>query len=172
MNDVNILIQDMLDNPPTDGIWLSSLNLFIDGLGKRMSGMHSPLQCEGRGCPIHAPSDHPLRHLKLSYRYSDIGLEPIIAERVCEHGVGHPDPDFLQFIEERHGAEARRTLSTHGCDGCCGNLPAVDRADAARAIEAEARITADADKRPLLDPPSPEARIAGWEATTDGEVTT
>jgi hypothetical protein len=32
-------------------------------------------------------------------------------ERVCPHGVGHPDPDDINVIL---GPE-----KVHGCDGCC-----------------------------------------------------
>lgn len=53
-------------------------------------------------CPIHAPSDHPMRDFPLHFR-SDRG----IMERRCPHGVGHPDPDDIN--ED----------TTHGCDGCC-----------------------------------------------------
>lgn len=38
-----------------------------------------------------------------------------VMERICPHGVGHPDPDaaaHYQRIGEEH-----RTI--HGCDGCC-----------------------------------------------------
>lgn len=30
-----------------------------------------------------------------------------IMERLCKHGIGHPDPD------------SRDPDGTHGCDGCC-----------------------------------------------------
>ena len=29
-------------------------------------------------------------------------------ERLCPHGIGHPDPD-----------DTRAAARTHGCDGCC-----------------------------------------------------
>jgi hypothetical protein len=40
---------------------------------------------------------------------SDRGL----MERLCEHGVGHPDPDEINL-----GLGGR---AVHGCDGCCIN---------------------------------------------------
>lgn len=52
-------------------------------------------------CPIHAPSDHHM----LSWPQHWRGDRRII-ERICEHGVGHTDPDEQGF-------------GGHGCDGCC-----------------------------------------------------
>lgn len=36
-----------------------------------------------------------------------------IMERVCRHGVGHPDPDDL-IVKSRP-----ELADIHGCDGCC-----------------------------------------------------
>lgn len=36
------------------------------------------------------------------------------AERICAHGVGHPNPD-----DARHHARIGRDVSNHECDGCC-----------------------------------------------------
>jgi hypothetical protein len=33
-------------------------------------------------------------------------------ERICEHGIGHPDPDDRRI---RTGED----MGDHGCDGCC-----------------------------------------------------
>ena len=44
-----------------------------------------------------------------------------IMERVCPHGVGHPDPDDLSF-RAIHGDQD----ATHGCDGCCTDPVASD----------------------------------------------
>lgn len=40
-------------------------------------------------------------------------------ERICPHGVGHPDPDHLAHIARAYGKASARTESVHGCDGCC-----------------------------------------------------
>lgn len=37
------------------------------------------------------------------------------AERICGHGLGHPDPDCVSFH-----ARMGQDVSVHGCDGCCG----------------------------------------------------
>lgn len=68
--------------------------------------VHAVSQCTGRPCPVHNRTDHHMRHMMQHFR-SDRGL----MERICEHGVGHPDPDDIYAIE-RGGA-------VHGCDGCC-----------------------------------------------------
>lgn len=67
-------------------------------------------------CCIHDPSDHPLSNARLHWR-TDLGL----MERICQHGVGHPDPDDLAFKRMHQGAEEfeRFAWGAHGCDGCC-----------------------------------------------------
>jgi hypothetical protein len=69
-------------------------------------GVHDPVECAGRYCCIHNPSDHPMRNWEQLWR-DDRGL----MERVCEHGIGHPDPD------DPKSANALERM--HGCDGCC-----------------------------------------------------
>lgn len=62
------------------------------------------------GCVIHNRTDHRMRWWPLKWR-GDRG----IFERVCRHGVGHPDPDqfpyWVSVGEEGQGV--------HWCDGCC-----------------------------------------------------
>lgn len=75
---------------------------------------HGPDTCVGYHCCVHSPSDHRLRDRPLHWR-GDRG----IMERICEHGVGHPDPDGLDHIARTRGEHAMRNESFHGCDGCC-----------------------------------------------------
>jgi hypothetical protein len=42
-----------------------------------------------------------------------------ILERVCAHGVGHPDPDQFSYWKA-NGMEAE---AVHGCCGCCTGAP-------------------------------------------------
>lgn len=70
---------------------------------------HGAEECEGRPCCVHSPSDHPLRNHPLNWR-SDIG----IMERICDHGIGHDDPDDVAY---RNSIGMEEHL--HGCDGCC-----------------------------------------------------
>lgn len=64
-------------------------------------------------CVIHDPSDHHMRDFPLHWR-DDRGL----MERICPHGVGHPDPDGLAF----HLEAGRDYMGVHGCDGCCSAI--------------------------------------------------
>jgi hypothetical protein len=80
-------------------------------VGQVLLRTHGPSKCAGRPCCIHAPSAHHMREWELNVRF-DRG----ITERICPHGIGHPDPDDAAY---------RRTLAgefdegIHGCDGCC-----------------------------------------------------
>lgn len=76
--------------------------------------VHKKDQCRGEYCCIHNPSDHALKGAPFNWR----GLGYLM-ERVCEHGVGHPDPDHLAHIERQFGKERAMLQSVHGCDGCC-----------------------------------------------------
>ena len=53
-----------------------------------LHNVHSPSACAGANCTIHNRSDHHMRSFPQHWR-SDRG----IMERICPHGVGHPDPD-------------------------------------------------------------------------------
>lgn len=66
-------------------------------------------------CPWHAPSRHKMRNWPRVIRFDKYGL----VERVCRHGVGHPDPDSLAFIGAYVVAGPDPSLAVHGCDGCC-----------------------------------------------------
>lgn len=73
---------------------------------------HSVSACQTQGqrrrqpvCPIHNRSNHSMRSFPQSWR-PDMQL----MERICPHGVGHPDPDDLK---------TRNGEMVHGCDGCC-----------------------------------------------------
>lgn len=88
--------------------------VYVTGTRQFLSNTHNPKLCKGQGCPVHHPSDHTLRHMRTHWR-GDRGL----MERICKHGVGHPDPDHLDFVERTSGKEAADVESVHGCDGCC-----------------------------------------------------
>lgn len=79
--------------------------------GGHLTHVHDPRDCQGRGCAIHNhPSAHKLRNAPLNWR-GDRG----ILERICAHGVGHPDWDAAQYLV----SIGRGYESVHGCDGCC-----------------------------------------------------
>lgn len=68
--------------------------------------VHSDTLCEGRPCTIHNRSDHHMRPWAQHWR-DDV---PVM-ERVCPHGVGHPDPDNWWVDSDNRWR--------HDCDGCC-----------------------------------------------------
>lgn len=88
--------------------------IFGAQVGERVLRTHGPDQCSGEFCCIHNPSDHPLKAAPLNWR-GDRGL----MERLCEHGIGHPDPDDLAHKRRTMPDYSERAWGTHGCDGCC-----------------------------------------------------
>lgn len=78
--------------------------------GIRLTGVHDKRNCRGRACVVHHPTKHHMRKWTLHWR-SDRG----IFERICPHGIGHPDPDQYDYWREI-GAEYE---GVHGCDSCC-----------------------------------------------------
>ncbi len=78
------------------------MNHKLENSDEVITNVHSPEKCKGEHCPIHKMSDHHMRGWPQHWR-NDRG----IMERICEHGVGHPDPDDPC------------TDKIHGCDGCC-----------------------------------------------------
>jgi hypothetical protein len=83
---------------------------FTTGTGQTLYRVHAADSCRG-ACPIHRPSDHAMRAWPLHYR-PDRG----IFERICPHGVGHPDPDSVRRALEY---DEDTDVGVHGCDGCC-----------------------------------------------------
>lgn len=68
--------------------------------------VHEADTCIGETCVIHKKTDHAMRSWPQEWR-PDRG----IMERVCKHGVGHPDPDSPWPVDSSQWI--------HGCDGCC-----------------------------------------------------
>lgn len=63
-------------------------------------------------CPYHNPSEHVMREFPRHVRFD----RNLLVERICPHGVGHPDPDSLAHLRER---SPDLENGVHGCDGCC-----------------------------------------------------
>ena len=74
--------------------------------GQRLTNVHAPDQCFGEWCCIHNPSPHHMVYWPQNWR-----ADRRIMERVCPHGIGHPDPDDPKTSDYYEGI--------HGCDGCC-----------------------------------------------------
>lgn len=102
-------------------------------VGLTLMRVHGRDKCDGRGVPccIHDPSDHGMRTWPMNWR-SDTG----VMERICPHGIGHPDPDHMGYVrsltpehecpDEYPGDEGGdcphphlEWQGVHGCDGCC-----------------------------------------------------
>lgn len=84
--------------------------------GSVMVNVHDAARCAGEFCVMHNPSDHHMRDWPTNWR-GDRGL----VERLCPHGIGHPDPDDLEF----HLRNGREWQGVHGCDGCCWPRPTI-----------------------------------------------
>jgi len=92
--------------------------IYILESGQELHNVHSPEDCIGRegGCCIHDPSDHHMRDWPRYWRD-----DRTMIERICPHGIGHPDPDDL-FYQQSEGLRLGHPISwlgIHGCDGCC-----------------------------------------------------
>lgn len=68
--------------------------------------------CDRDGCAIHNPTDHIMSDFKQFMRED----KSFLIERICPHGIGHPDPDSARFIAKQEG---NGSINVHGCDGCC-----------------------------------------------------
>lgn len=88
----------------TDGVWGARVGQSV------LVNVHPPTACAGRPCVIHTPSHHHMDSWELLWRD-----DTAVFERICPHGIGHPDSDQFEFWRET----GREYKSVHGCDGCC-----------------------------------------------------
>lgn len=100
MSDELDLEKERTMSPETDPI------ITLEHTDRFFRYMHAADACAGEFCTIHNRSDHSMRSFPQSWR-GDRG----IMERICPHGVGHPDPDEIDLYVNGRGL--------HGCDGCC-----------------------------------------------------
>lgn len=92
---------------------MTEREIWVGPNGSILEGVHPVAECASQACCLHRPSDHKMRDWPLHWR-NDISL----MERLCPHGIGHPDPDDLAYRELiRPGSSQGRGI--HGCDGCC-----------------------------------------------------
>jgi hypothetical protein len=93
--------------------------------GQKITNVHAETaQCRLVGCAVHNPTDHHMKNWPQHFRdprveAATFGLHPGLMERVCEHGVGHPDPDHMRWYRSCHSEIEATTEGIHGCDGCC-----------------------------------------------------
>lgn len=92
---------------------VASREIWVGPDGSVLEGVHPASECAGRACCLHAPSDHLMKDWRLHWR-DDRSL----MERLCAHGIGHPDPDDLAYKDLlKPGSSVAESI--HGCDGCC-----------------------------------------------------
>lgn len=73
-----------------------------------LKNVHAQGKCRGSYCTIHWRSDHHMRSWPQVFNPMVIAME-----RVCEHGIGHTDPDEINndvVVRFEHDSK---------CDGCC-----------------------------------------------------
>jgi hypothetical protein len=78
--------------------------------GRSLRNVHQASACAGRHCTVHRPSRHHMIFWPIIWRD-----DRTLFERCCPHGVGHPDPDQLDYWQMM----GREWMAVHGCDGCC-----------------------------------------------------
>lgn len=91
------------------------LEPYKTGTGQQIM-VHSKVDCRGEHCIIHNPSNHSMSTFPTHWRY-----DRAIIERICPHGIGHPDPDDVEFAGNHLSELQMKYYSVHGCDGCCSN---------------------------------------------------
>lgn len=87
---------------------------YTTGTGQKLL-VHSKKDCRGKHCVIHTPSEHSMREFPTHWRF-----DQNLMERICPHGIGHPDPDDMSYKKMIMKPEAFKWEGVHGCDGCCG----------------------------------------------------
>jgi hypothetical protein len=96
--------------PDDLGGWFEAAEL----VGGQKLLAHPRKGCVGRHCCIHNPSDHHMTAWPQNFR-----PDRALMERVCPHGIGHPDPDDLAYKRLMQGEDYDPYEGLHGCDGCC-----------------------------------------------------
>lgn len=84
------------------------------GEGLVIAGVHDGARCVGDYCVIHNPSPHPLSGWPLWWRQ-----DRKMFERICSHGVGHPDPDQWHYWQATLPPLEAAAELVHTCCGCC-----------------------------------------------------
>jgi len=106
------------------------MKIYPKGIEKTI---HSPEVCRLEACSFHNPSNHGMETWDINIR------ETTLTERLCPHGIGHPDPDSVPWMHEIFCAmypldeDEKHELNDchwwiHGCDGCCSNARNVSNA--------------------------------------------
>lgn len=86
---------------------------YTTGTGQNLL-VHYKGDCTGEHCVIHNPSSNCMSSFPTHWRY-----DRAMMERICPHGVGHPDPDDVEYASTHLNKDQMRYYTIHGCDGCC-----------------------------------------------------
>lgn len=88
----------------------------LENTDMTLINVHVPYLCAGRTCVIHNMTNHHMRAFPQVWR-----ADRQFMERICPHGVGHPDPDQWEYLVEKYGEKTAKTEMVHGCcqGGCC-----------------------------------------------------
>ena len=88
---------------------------------------HAAHLCEGEYCCVHNPSDHHMKTWPTTFRSDRVtrinGKVFVLTERICAHGIGHPDPDSIAYARRISGDGFTGAEGVHGCDWCCAPPP-------------------------------------------------
>lgn len=82
--------------------------------GQQLVNVHPTALCQGNPCAIHNPSSHHMNTWRQHFRQ-----DRYLTERICPHGIGHPDPDHVTYLKRTANPDKTRAATIHGCDGCC-----------------------------------------------------
>lgn len=83
-------------------VWYLGNNAWVDDFNHVIVNTHGNNQCKNDYCTLHNPSNHHMIGFPQRWRQ-----DRHMMERICSHGVGHPDPDEIAVN------------TVHACDGCC-----------------------------------------------------
>lgn len=87
--------------------------------GSAIVTVHRPDVCEGMICALHSPTRHAMRDWPIRWRGQPRSSRRL--ERVCPHGVGHPDPDDYVYRALTRGLVEPAAFLAHPCcdEACC-----------------------------------------------------
>lgn len=111
-------------------------------LGSKTVLTHTSDKCKGRNCVIHNPSNHQMREWPRNFR-QDTGR----TERLCIHGIGHPDPDDVAYWVSQ--GKSRTEIWTHGCDGCCAAQDEMSEVPEVELPDGDGRLADDREDDPF-----------------------
>jgi hypothetical protein len=116
MSEVWVIVDDHVEriDGPLEYRQLPSGETVDEALRPVLVGVHDERGCEGDHCVVHNPSPHPLSTWSLWWQQ-----DRKMFERICQHGVGHPDPDQYAYWAETLPPLELRAKFVHDCCGCC-----------------------------------------------------